>query len=70
MNDKIKEKLALYRLLLSFSLLGIFGIVGWIYRTYEKLGISETKLEFIVLFVFVCLTVVLFHRIIKLIGKL
>ena len=32
MNDKIKEKLALYRLILSFDLLAIFGIVGWTYK--------------------------------------
>ncbi len=70
MNDKIKEKLALYRLILSFGLLAIFGIVGWTYRIYEKLGADRIASSLVILFFFIIFIVIVFYKIIKLIKEL
>ncbi len=70
MNDKIKEKLALYRLILSFDLLAIFGIVGWTYRIYEKFGVDRITLGLAILFFFIIFTAIMFYKIIKLIKEL
>ena len=31
-KEQIKEKLAFYRVVMSFNLLAIFGIIGWVYQ--------------------------------------
>jgi hypothetical protein len=70
MNDKIKERLALYKLLLSFNLLAIFGVIGWLYNIYEEFGAEETKFGFLILLIFFAIAIIFFYKIRTLIEKL
>ena len=70
MNDKIIEKLAYARLLLSFSFISIAGLMGWVYNLYKENDSIEIKLGIILLLFFSFIFFILIIKINSLIKKL
>ncbi len=72
MNDKIKEKLAIFRLLLSLVTIAWFGVISWGWNAFNK-GFVENNSFYFALCVLVFLVfviIVLFVIIFKLIRNL
>ncbi len=69
MNDRIKEKLAFYRILLSFTLIAIFGIIGWVWGVFFKVG-YKIDAQFYIACCVLFLVVLYLVFVVKFINKL
>ena len=73
MKNKVKEKLAVYRVALSFTLIAIFSIIGWGWSVFFKVGYRiNTQFSFavVVLFLIIFDFIFVVSSINKLINKL
>ena len=71
MNNKIKEKLALHRIIFAAGVLSIIGLVSWTYQNFTTYGLTMKFLESAILTIFFILVNILYYlRLSNLIKKL
>ena len=70
MNDKIKEKLALHRIVFASGIFSLIGLVSWTYQSFSIDITSQFWERFILTLFFLTINIIYYKKINKIIEKI
>jgi hypothetical protein len=62
MNDEIKEKLAIHRVIFAAAIFSLIGLVSWSYQIFINFGLHKYSLISCILTIFYTITIVTYYK--------